>query len=221
MNKQKVNGTIEHVHKNFRYKIFNSDQGIFLIDLHQNIWSYLFPFLNWLPLKAVKLTDDDYYSLKTSIHHNKVNKNFIYSIGGISVLLSTLLRPLSNEPGYPISFFTSILFVSVIMLFLIIVHYYFRKRLEIQDMNFEMTHFKIRVIPLWKFKAIYILGYLFFWLLFIMLLILIVYENLFNLVLAMMFIVLSFCISLANSAACSISKVKAILYARGSDLFDE
>lgn len=162
MNKQKVNGTIEHVHKNFRYKIFNSDQGIFLIDLHQNIWSYLFPFLNWLPLKAVKLTDDDYYSLKTSIHHNKVNKNFIYSIGGISVLLSTLLRPLSNEPGYPISFFTSILFVSVIMLFLIIVHYYFRKRLEIQDMNFEMTHFKIRVIPLWKFKAIYILGYLFF-----------------------------------------------------------
>lgn len=54
-----------------------------------------------------------------------------------------------------------------------------------------------------------------------MLLILIVYENLFNLVLAMMFIVLSFCISLANSAACSISKVKAILYARGSDLFDE
>ncbi|PTH37211.1 DUF443 family protein, partial [Staphylococcus agnetis] len=96
-----MNGTIEHVHKNFRYKIFNSDQGIFLIDLHQNIWSYLFPFLNWLPLKAVKLTDDDYYSLKTSIHHNKLNKNFIYSIGGISVLLSTLLRPLSNEPGYP------------------------------------------------------------------------------------------------------------------------
>ncbi|WP_275087482.1 DUF443 family protein [Staphylococcus agnetis] len=172
------------------------------------------PFLNWLPLKAVKLTKEEYYSLKTSIHHNKVNKNYIYSIGGISVLLSTLLRPLSNELGHTISFFTSILFVTVVMLFLIIVHYYFRKRLEIQDMNFEMTHFKIRVIPLWKFKAIYILGYLFFWLLFIMPLILIVYENLFNLVLAMMFIIFFFSTSLANSAACSIGKVKAVLYVK-------
>lgn len=72
--------------------------------------------------------------------------------------------------------------------------------------------FKIRVITPWKFKAIFILGYLFFWLLFIMPLILIVYDNLFNLVLAMMFIVFSFCISLANSAASSIGKVKAVIY---------
>ncbi|UXU54069.1 hypothetical protein MUA52_07300 [Staphylococcus agnetis] len=43
MNKHKATGHVENLNKNLRYKIWKSDEGIFLVDLQKNILSYLFP----------------------------------------------------------------------------------------------------------------------------------------------------------------------------------
>ncbi|PTH58541.1 DUF443 family protein [Staphylococcus agnetis] len=212
MNKQKVNGTIEHVHKNFRYKIFNSDQGIFLIDLHQNIWSYLFPFLNWLPLKAVKLTKEEYQQFKASNDYRKVNKRDIFKVGGYTVLFSSLLRYFKQTETESISILVSILSVIVMLSVITLFYCIIRKKLYIDNMNFSTRCYRLRINLRLKIKVCYVLAYVFFWIILSLLLYIIIGAKEFNIFMYISLILYALVVSMFNSIALYIGEVKAVLY---------
>ncbi|PTH74099.1 DUF443 family protein [Staphylococcus agnetis] len=212
MNKQKVNGTIEHVHKNFRYKIFNSDQGIFLIDLHQNIWSYLFPFLNWLPLKAVKLTEEEYQHFKASNDYRKVNKRDIFKVGGYTVLFSSLLRYFKQTETESISILLSILSVIVMLSVITLFYCIIRKKLYIDNTNYRTHCYRLRINLRLKIKVCYILAYVFFWLILSLLLNIVLGAKEFNIFMYISLILYALVVSMFNSVALYIGEVKAVVY---------
>ena len=85
---------IQEVFRNMRYNFFEVDGVYYILEIKPSFWKYLFPFLYWFfPFPVYKIED------KKAIERIKIPDNMsmnksslVWSIGGSSVLVSTLLR---------------------------------------------------------------------------------------------------------------------------------
>ncbi|NJH86963.1 DUF443 family protein [Staphylococcus agnetis] len=214
MRKQKVNGTIEHVHKNYRYKIYKTDQDTYLKDFQQHVLSSILPFLNWFPLKVCKLNEDEYKGLKVITKHRKHNKNDVLMMGGISVLLSSLIRPLIHISTHSFNFKMAIGIVSVVFLAVILFYAYLHFKLKLENYNFKRSQLYLRLRPSFKFKFTFVLVSLFICAFIYSFIVDILTTNQFNMIIFIVFVSFLFIIGLLNSVPCNIGKVIAVLYVK-------
>lgn len=93
-----MDGSVEHVFKNIRYKILCIDGEYYILDMDKPAWAIIFPFIYWfLPHTVYKI---DYYLLEELNMPIKKqgSKGWIVALGtGVSIFLTQLITPnLSN-----------------------------------------------------------------------------------------------------------------------------
>ncbi|SUK14614.1 membrane spanning protein [Staphylococcus agnetis] len=160
MNKHKAMGHVENLNKNLRYKIWKSDEAIFLVDLQKNILPYLFPMINWLPLNAYKLSEEEYHQYVSKKMNTNNSSAPAYIGAGLAVFLSSVLRPIVNKTMDTIQFSTGLLIVMVSLVLVAIMQVIIWKRSEISWFKSSKKQYKLRILNTLKTKLLIISGYL-------------------------------------------------------------
>ncbi|WP_323703671.1 DUF443 family protein [Mammaliicoccus sp. Dog046] len=138
-----MNDTVTALYKNSRYKLITHHDEHYLVDIEQNYWSYIFPIINWFsPMKAYKLSDEEYNAAQQQeAMSNAQQKNRGLFVGGMVVLLSSILRPISYLLELEISDFVNIINAILLILAACCWRYTLRQKntLDFHAINKEST----------------------------------------------------------------------------------
>ncbi|WP_323703674.1 DUF443 family protein [Mammaliicoccus sp. Dog046] len=143
-----MNGKVTALHKNPRYKLITYHHKNYLVDTEQSFWSYIFPMINWiLPIKAYELSDEEYNEIQQDETMSKTQKkNQSLFVGGMVVLLSSILRPISDLLDIDISYAINITIIILLILAACVFRYRLRQNHALNiDMQLQLS--KLCILP--------------------------------------------------------------------------
>lgn len=152
-------GYLKPAYKKFKYKIFKTDEGFYIVDCDYTFWWFVFPFLSWFyAVPAYKISEEQAIALtkKTKI----LSLGTALALGGIGGIVSILIRPYTrwiNSLTLNMGMTVNIIFIIIILILSLLLRVIYSKRakIDIISKSEEEKRFKIR--PLQKFRLISIL----------------------------------------------------------------
>ena len=212
MYKHRAMGHVENLNKNLRYKIWKSDEGIFLVDLQKNNLPYLFPMINWLPLNAYKLSEEEYHQYVTKKMNTNRSSAPAYLGAGLAVFFSSILRPIVNKTMDTIQLSTAILIVILSFILVAIMQVIIWKRSEISWFKSSEKQYKLRILNTLKTKLLIISGYLMGLFALSMTLTIILQYNDFNFIIGIIHLIFLTFFSFLSYATVKVGVSEAIIY---------
>ncbi|MEC2158232.1 DUF443 family protein [Virgibacillus halodenitrificans] len=142
-----MDGKIEGVYKNLRYRILSIEDDVYLIDMGHSLWKLLFPFLYWLlPHTAFKIESASIVkNLKSPSVQQKSAGSFSVVGVGVSILLANLITPFISYFDLQTSASLNSLAIALFIILAFVLWTYFSK------VNQENL---IKIVELKKLKGI-------------------------------------------------------------------
>lgn len=141
-------GYLKSAYKKFRYKIFKTDEGFYIVDCDYSLWWFVFPFLSWFyAVPAYKISEKQAMALtkKTKI----LSVGTALALGGVGGIVSILIRSYTRwissitlNMGMTVN--VILIIIMFILALLLRILYSKRAKINIISENEEEKRFKIR-----------------------------------------------------------------------------
>lgn len=157
---QKLDGHMDLLKKNPRYKVLEVQNQYYLVDLLGSLFSYIFPMINWFPKHCYKISEAEYRKL----HYDLQNQSSNYGVfaGGVGVFIAVLLRPLMDLTNIQINIWTASITILLTLIAIVSLHIVIRKKNSLANLQKDSLPIKIKIIPNIKVISIIIFLYIMF-----------------------------------------------------------
>ena len=145
-----MNGEVNLLTKNTRYRIIHMSGDYYLIDTEKTIWLLCFPVLLWLmPQKVYKIKAEISEELKAPTSHSGDSKGVVWFGAGGAAVLTPLLQPLL-EQTIGLTVFVNLLLLMILTTIIISLRLYLRKSLHNKLYKMvDIEKLETRVIRIW------------------------------------------------------------------------
>ncbi|HEM3612740.1 TPA: DUF443 family protein [Streptococcus suis] len=143
---------LNKIHKNIRYRTFEWQNKVYLLDCDSNIRAYLFPILAYFTIyKCYELSD----KASKNLTYSSPNSYRFFSVGLTSFLITTILRRRlvqnlqSSIPN--IEGIVKIVLLLMSFIFIISLRVLYSQKLSLDLQGGENSYIRVRIVPVkWK-----------------------------------------------------------------------
>ncbi len=145
-----MNGEVNLLTKNARYRIIHMDSEYYLIDIEKSIWLLFLPILLWLiPHKVYKINEKMAEELRSPDSYTKGSKGVVWFGAGGAAVLTPLLQPILDQT-IGLTVFVNLLLLMIITTIIISLRIYLRKSLHNKLYKMvDIEKLETRVIRIW------------------------------------------------------------------------
>jgi uncharacterized membrane protein (TIGR01218 family) len=127
----RMNGDIQRIIKNPRYRILIIGGEQFIVDMWGSIWKIVFPFFFWmLPNSVFKVEDPTIVKklVTLEVKQSKIGTTIAWFVVGISIFLANLLEPLMDKFNFQSAAIFRLIIIVIAIIIALSLFFYMAQR---------------------------------------------------------------------------------------------